>query len=81
MHKCCFGQYFFNALKKVKAPARQGWCEGEGGSLMLTFYLWAFAFAGNYHWLATMLLSLSSLAVKFTKWVIRVTYTHSTVHH
>ena len=84
MHKCCFGQYFFNALKKVKAPARQGWCEGEGGSLMLTFYLWTIpigqlAFAGNYHWFATMLLSLSSLAVMFTKWVIWVTYTHSTV--
>ena len=51
---------------------------------MLTFYLWAIpigqlAFAGNYHWFATMLLSLSSLAVMFTKWVIWVTYTVLTV--
>ena len=42
---------------------------------MLTFYLWAIrigqlAFAGNYHWLFTMLLSSSGLAVKFTEWVI-----------
>ena len=41
---------------------------------MLIFYLWAIgigqlAFVGNYHWLATMLLSLSSLAVNFTEWV------------
>ena len=69
----------------------RGGVRGRVGSLMLTFYLWAIqigqlAFAGNYHWLTTMHLSSSSLAVKFTEWVTWATGTHSaslicTVHH